>query len=105
MICGPHRLRRFAGGADTFLIRAAVLIDGTRQGGCSCTSHVEPPHTVRGVCQDGRGDACGPCNWGLRWSSLWGHDPREGYAKVGGGTHADPATGAFGGAPQWATNR
>ena len=27
--------------------------------------------------------ACDPCHWGLRWSSLWGRDPREGCAKMG----------------------
>eukprot|EP00959_Pyramimonas_sp_CCMP1952_P325801 6819491-Pyramimonas_sp.AAC.1 len=31
---------------------------------------------VRGV-PKWAGDACGPCRWGLRWSSVWGHDPRE----------------------------
>ena len=34
-----------------------------------------------------------------------GPDPREGCAEMGRGRHADPATGAFGGAPYWATNR
>eukprot|EP00959_Pyramimonas_sp_CCMP1952_P375600 7866499-Pyramimonas_sp.AAC.1 len=28
---------------------------------------------------------CGLCRWGLRWSSLWGHEPPEGCAKIGGG--------------------
>ena len=34
---------------------------------------------------------------------LWGHDPREGCAEMARGRHADPATGAFGGAPCGAT--
>eukprot|EP00959_Pyramimonas_sp_CCMP1952_P099921 2089174-Pyramimonas_sp.AAC.1 len=29
-------------------------------------------------------DACGPCHWGLRWSSLWGHEPCERCAYMGG---------------------
>ncbi len=37
-------------------------------------------------------DACGRQPWGLRWSSLWGHEPCEGCAKMRG-RHADPATG------------
>eukprot|EP00959_Pyramimonas_sp_CCMP1952_P159475 3335362-Pyramimonas_sp.AAC.1 len=47
----------------------------------------------------GGSDACGPCNWGLRWSSLWGHKTLF-WAGV---THAGGATGAFGGAPYGAT--
>ena len=30
----------------------------------------------------GVGDACGRSHWGLRWSSLWGHDPCEGRADI-----------------------
>ena len=33
------------------------------------------PRTVRGVSRNEPGDAFGPCHWGLRWSSLWGHEP------------------------------
>ena len=50
-------------------------------------------------------DACNRGHWSLRWSSLWGHEPCEGCAKIGGGTHADPPPGAFGGAPYGATHR
>ena len=42
---------------------------------------------VRGVPKWG-GAACGPCHWGLRWSSLWCHETCEGCAKVEGGGHA-----------------
>eukprot|EP00959_Pyramimonas_sp_CCMP1952_P154544 3232919-Pyramimonas_sp.AAC.1 len=48
----------------------------------------------------GEGDACERCHWGLRWSSLWGHETLPWVAV----THADPATGAFVGAPCGATN-
>eukprot|EP00959_Pyramimonas_sp_CCMP1952_P191670 4008002-Pyramimonas_sp.AAC.1 len=41
----------------------------------------------------GGGPACGHRHWGLRWSSLWGH---ETLYRVGE-THADTAAGAFGG--------
>eukprot|EP00959_Pyramimonas_sp_CCMP1952_P423948 8880259-Pyramimonas_sp.AAC.1 len=27
------------------------------------------------------GEACGRGRWGLRWSSLWGHETREGCAE------------------------
>ena len=59
---------------------------------------------VRGVPKS-TWDACEPCHWGLRWSSLWGHEACEGCAEMGGGTHANPATGTLGGAPYGATNR
>ena len=36
------------------------------------------PRTVRGVRQNGAAVPCGPSHWGLRWSSLWGHEPCEG---------------------------
>eukprot|EP00959_Pyramimonas_sp_CCMP1952_P201610 4216176-Pyramimonas_sp.AAC.1 len=29
--------------------------------------------------------ACGLCHWGLRWSSLWGHEPCDGCAEMRGG--------------------
>ena len=45
------------------------------------------------------------CGYRFRWSSLWGHKPREGCAKMGRWRHADPPAGAFGGAPYGATNR
>ena len=57
------------------------------------------------MCQNGAVVLCGPSRWGLRWSSLWGHEPRQGCAKMGRRCHADPLAGAFGGAPYWATNR
>ena len=53
----------------------------------------------------GVGDACGRQHWGLRWSSLWGHETCEGWAKVGVVTYAIPASGALGGAPYEATKR
>eukprot|EP00959_Pyramimonas_sp_CCMP1952_P174722 3651653-Pyramimonas_sp.AAC.1 len=37
--------------------------------------------------------------WGLRWTSLWGHEPCEGCAEMSGEPHANFATEAFGGAP------
>ena len=51
----------------------------------------------------GGGNSCGHGHLGLRWSSLWGHELREGCAKMGRGRHATAATGAVGGAPDWAT--
>ena len=78
---------------------------------------------------------CERCHWGLRWRSLWGHDPREGCAEMGAvppcersywglrwsslcgheaceecaemgvEPHANAAIGAFGGAPYGATKR
>eukprot|EP00959_Pyramimonas_sp_CCMP1952_P040266 841872-Pyramimonas_sp.AAC.1 len=47
------------------------------------------------------GDACEICHWGIRWSSLWGHETRYWVAR----THANTSTGAFGGAPFAATKR
>eukprot|EP00959_Pyramimonas_sp_CCMP1952_P153450 3209983-Pyramimonas_sp.AAC.1 len=44
-------------------------------------------------------DACGRCRWGLRWSSLRGHETVDWM----GVTHAGGATGAFGEAPYGAT--
>ena len=46
----------------------------------------------------GRGTACGRGRWGLRWRSLWGHEPWEGCAKMCLETNVNPAAGAFGGA-------
>jgi len=40
------------------------------------------PRNARGVCRNGRGDACGHLHWGLRWSSQWGHEAREGCAEI-----------------------
>ena len=51
------------------------------------------------------GNACGPCHWGLQWSTLWGHETCEGCPEMEVELHADPATGAFGGAPYGATKR
>ena len=59
---------------------------------------------VRGV-PKWSGAVCGPCHWGLRWSSLGAHEPCEWCAEMGGGLHAACATGAFGGAPYGATDR
>eukprot|EP00959_Pyramimonas_sp_CCMP1952_P211586 4428073-Pyramimonas_sp.AAC.1 len=49
----------------------------------------------------GGGDACGPCLWSLRWSSLWGHEALSWVAM----TRADAPAGALCGAPYGATNR
>ena len=46
-----------------------------------------------------------PFHWGLRWSSPWGPETCEVCAEMSGGRHANPATGAFGGAPDGATKR
>ena len=65
-----------------------------------------PAIIVRGVpnWKSMRGeDACGHNHRGLRWSSLWGHGPREGRANMGAVTQAIPAAGAFGGGPYGAT--
>ena len=61
---------------------------------------------VKGVPKWGSTRNAGPRghgHWGLRWNSLWGHDPREGCAEIVRGRHANPATGAFSGAPYGAT--
>eukprot|EP00959_Pyramimonas_sp_CCMP1952_P237771 4968574-Pyramimonas_sp.AAC.1 len=29
------------------------------------------PRSVQGLRRNGRGTACGPCNWGLRRGTLW----------------------------------
>ena len=42
------------------------------------------PRTVRRVCRNGAGTACGPSSWGLRLSSLWDQEPCEGAPKGGG---------------------
>eukprot|EP00959_Pyramimonas_sp_CCMP1952_P454492 9469996-Pyramimonas_sp.AAC.2 len=55
------------------------------------------------MCRNGPRPPCEPCRWGLRWSFVWGHDPCEGCADMTRGRHANPATGAFGGAPNVAT--
>ena len=68
-------------------------------------AHSQNEPEYAGVCQNGPEYACGPCHWGLRWSSLWGYETCEGCAKVDPNTHAGPATGAFGGAPYGATKR
>eukprot|EP00959_Pyramimonas_sp_CCMP1952_P287344 6009444-Pyramimonas_sp.AAC.1 len=48
-------------------------------------------------------------HWDLWWSSLWGHEAREGCAEMGGGNacaaKANAATGAVGGAPYGARKR
>eukprot|EP00959_Pyramimonas_sp_CCMP1952_P098421 2057471-Pyramimonas_sp.AAC.1 len=45
--------------------------------------------------------ACEPCHWGLRWSPLGGHETLS----WGTLTHADPATGVFGGVLYGVTKR
>eukprot|EP00959_Pyramimonas_sp_CCMP1952_P251965 5264681-Pyramimonas_sp.AAC.1 len=49
-------------------------------GGAPCWATI----FVRGVPKWVAVPACGPCHWGLRWSSLWGREPCEGYTKVCG---------------------
>eukprot|EP00959_Pyramimonas_sp_CCMP1952_P234939 4909131-Pyramimonas_sp.AAC.1 len=66
--------------------------------GCGSPWGHEP---CEGCAYMGGVDACGPCHWNLRWSSLWGH----GTLSLVALTHADPATGAFGGALYGATKR
>ena len=61
---------------------------------------VEPPIRPRNVVL-GKGDACELRHWDLRWSSLWGHETLYWV----GETHANCATGTFGGAPYGATKR
>eukprot|EP00959_Pyramimonas_sp_CCMP1952_P264729 5535345-Pyramimonas_sp.AAC.1 len=39
------------------------------------------PRSSRGVCRHEPRPPCEPCQWGLRWSSLRGHDPRGGCPK------------------------
>eukprot|EP00959_Pyramimonas_sp_CCMP1952_P063533 1327827-Pyramimonas_sp.AAC.1 len=36
------------------------------------------------VCRNGRGGACEPCRWGLRWSFLWGRETCERCVEVDG---------------------
>eukprot|EP00959_Pyramimonas_sp_CCMP1952_P026715 560903-Pyramimonas_sp.AAC.1 len=49
----------------------------------------------------GVADACGPRQWGFRWSSIWGHEALHWVWR----THAGTTTGAFGGVPFGATKR
>ena len=55
---------------------------------------MRPRNVVLGVA-----DACGHPHWGLRWSSLWGHETLYWVWR----THAGTPTGAFGEAPDGAT--
>ena len=41
------------------------------------------PQSSRGACRNRHGHARERGHWGLRWSSLWGLDPREGCATWG----------------------
>eukprot|EP00959_Pyramimonas_sp_CCMP1952_P367516 7697916-Pyramimonas_sp.AAC.1 len=59
---------------------------------------VEPPMLPRSAVLSS-GDACEHRHWGLLWSSVRG---REALYWTGG-THANTATGAFGGAPYGTT--
>ena len=68
-------------------------------------SQTAEPTSVRSVCQKRPESPCRRSHWGLRWSSLWGHETCEGCARRGPNHHADAATGAFGGAPYGATER
>ena len=60
------------------VVRTAVV--NTVFGGAPCGG----TKRVRGV-PKWAGRACGPCHWGLWWSSLWGHGTCEGCAEIGGG--------------------
>ena len=59
----------------------------------------------------GGGTACEPRHWGIRWSSLWGHETLpwvgEPHARppLTWGDACETATGTFGGAPYGATKR
>eukprot|EP00959_Pyramimonas_sp_CCMP1952_P085644 1791326-Pyramimonas_sp.AAC.1 len=48
----------------------------------------------------GGGIACERPHWGLRWSSLWGHETMS----WAGGPHANTTTGAFVGPPMGPRN-
>eukprot|EP00959_Pyramimonas_sp_CCMP1952_P131308 2745542-Pyramimonas_sp.AAC.1 len=43
------------------------------------------PRTARGVRRPVAAVLCEACHWGFRWSSLRGHQSREGRAPGGGG--------------------
>ena len=62
--------------------------------------HMGPRHAVLGG-----GDACEFRHWDRRWSSLWGHETREGCAEMGVVSNTPAPTGALGGAPYGATKR
>ena len=51
------------------------------------------------------GTPCGPCRWGLRWGSLWGHEPCEGVPEWAQWAHANAAIWALSGAPYGAAKR
>eukprot|EP00959_Pyramimonas_sp_CCMP1952_P345487 7235044-Pyramimonas_sp.AAC.1 len=57
---------------------------------------MRPRSAVLGVAE-----ACGHPSWGLRWSSLWGHDALHWAWRA----HVATPTGAFGGSPHGATKR
>ena len=61
--------------------------------------------TCEGCAEHWLWGACEPCRGSFRRSSLWGNETCEGCAEMGWGTHANPAAGAFDGAPDGATKR
>ena len=61
---------------------------------------------VRGVPKltcGGRGAACERTHWGLRWSSLWGRETREGCTEMELVSNTPAPTDAVGGTPYGAT--
>ena len=46
--------------------------------------------TCDGACRKKGADACGPCHWGLRCSSLWGHETNEWRAETKGADACGP---------------
>ena len=61
-------------------------------------------HDPREGCAEmGGGTPCEPCRWGLRWCSLWVTILVRGVPKRAGGRHANPVAGAFRRAPCGAT--
>eukprot|EP00959_Pyramimonas_sp_CCMP1952_P248923 5203662-Pyramimonas_sp.AAC.1 len=48
------------------------------------------PRSACGVGRNERGAACQFCHWGLRWSSLWGHETCQGCGDMGGADACEP---------------
>ena len=48
-------------------------------------SQTAEPTSVRSVCQKRPESPCRRSHWGLRWSSLWGHETCEGCAEMSAG--------------------
>eukprot|EP00959_Pyramimonas_sp_CCMP1952_P446318 9344696-Pyramimonas_sp.AAC.1 len=63
------------------------------------------PQYVWAVRQKGSAPSCELRRWDLRGAPLWGHEAREGRAKMGRRRRANCGVGTLHGAPYGATKR